>query len=52
MTISTSVQAGLVAQTAAERYDVVPVRGDNHTLYVATSNPLSPTLEREPPAST
>src|SRR5688500_13461074 len=39
--------AALVPQAAAERHDVVPVRGDNHTLYVATSNPLSPTLERE-----
>jgi len=39
--------AALLAQPLAERFDVVPLRGDRQTLYVATSNPLEPTLERE-----
>ncbi|HEV7994042.1 MAG TPA: type II/IV secretion system protein [Gemmatimonadaceae bacterium] len=42
-----AAEAALLTQELAERFDVVPVRGDNQTLYIATSNPLAPTLERD-----
>jgi type IV pilus assembly protein PilB len=39
--------APLVSRTVSERFDIVAVRGDGQTLHVATSNPLSSTLERD-----
>ena len=39
--------AALLTKAIAEKFDIVAVRGDGHTLYVATWNPLSPTLERD-----
>ena len=45
-------QAPLLAQAAAERFGVVPLRGDGNVLSVATSNPLSLSLERDLGAAT
>jgi type IV pilus assembly protein PilB len=39
--------ASLLARSLAERYAVVPVRLEGSTLVVATSDPLSATLERD-----
>ena len=39
--------ASLLTQAIAERFGVVPVRSKGASLVVATSNPLSDTLERE-----
>jgi type IV pilus assembly protein PilB len=40
-------EAALLSASLAEQFDVVPVRGDKQLLWVATSNPLAPTLEGE-----
>ncbi|MEO6528146.1 MAG: type II/IV secretion system protein [Gemmatimonadaceae bacterium] len=39
--------APLLEQAVAEKFDIVALRGDGQTLHVATSNPLSQTLERD-----
>ena len=40
-------EAVLLPASLAERFDVVPIRGDRQILNVATANPLAPTLEGE-----